>query len=87
MDGFPMSATNNKKLDLAQYQIKHIIIIHVFLNQQFFCCKSNYAIIIQMYKSKHHVPSFKTSDQIDLNRTGMKEFIITDIYINVYILD
>ena len=36
MGGFvPMSATNNLKLDLALYQIKYIIIIHVFKNSSF----------------------------------------------------
>ena len=37
--------------------------------------------------SKNHVPSVKTSTQIDLNRTGLKEFININIYINVYIPD
>ena len=43
----------------------------------------NYIIL---YK-KNHVPSVKTSTQIDLNRTCLKEFININIYINVYIPD
>ena len=36
MGGFiPVSVTNNLKLDLSLYQIKYIVIIHVFLNNSF----------------------------------------------------
>ena len=60
MDGLiPMIATNNLKLDVALYQIKYIIIMHIF--------------------------SVKTSTQIDLNTTCLKEFININVYINVYI--
>ena len=37
--------------------------------------------------SLHKQKSVKTSTQIDLNRTRLKEFININIYINVYIPD
>ena len=39
------------------------------------------------YISKNHVPSVKTSTQIDLNITHLKEFININININFYIPD
>ena len=44
-------------------------------------------IVYCLYISKNHVPSVKTSTQINLNRTRLKEFININICINVYILD
>ena len=44
--------------------------------------------IVCLYISKNDLPSVKTSTQIDLNRTRLKElFINISIYINVYIPD
>ena len=39
---------------------------------------------MSLYK-QNHVSSVKTSTQIDLNRTHLKEFVNINIYINVYI--
>ena len=41
---------------------------------------------LSLYK-KNYVPSVKTSTQIDMNRTRLKEFININIYINVCIPD
>ena len=41
-----MSATNYLKLDLAIYQIKYIIITHVFLNDSFIAVVNETVIII-----------------------------------------
>ena len=42
---------------------------------------------LMFYISKNHVPSVKTSTQIDLNITHLKEFININININFYIPD
>ena len=44
-------------------------------------------IVLCLYISKNYVLFVKTSSQIDLNRTRLKEFININIYINVYIPD
>ena len=62
---------------------------HVFLFMTDYATTGGEALwtLSNVFIKENYVPSVKTSTQIDLNSTCLKEFININIYINVYVPD